>query len=438
MATSLHDQGRELVAQSKWEPALALLAESVRRRPSDHRSRLLAARCMAELGERERALTVLHVSAEGLLSRDYLLSAMAACKLAQRINPVEKRIRQTLYKVHARASSAAQGKAAVPPSIPAEAIVDAEDPGDLTAMYGSELADRAYEVLAQPDTGALADPAARPPLPLFADLTQEAFADLVERMGYRELKEGDPVCSEGDEGNSIFVLVAGKAEVLRQERGEERTLAFLTGGALVGELSVILGAPRTASVVCVADTDVFEISRDDLAFVARSHPEVPRTLADFAQRRMAKNLLASAPMFAGLPEATRADMLARFQPRLLPPGEKVLNEGEPSPGLYLVLAGDLLVQKKDSFGGLVTLNVLREGEVAGEISLLTNLPATATVASTRKTVVAFLSREEFARLLVDFPTTREYLQQTSQKRLAGIASALMPAEVIDADELVVK
>jgi len=438
MALSLHEQGRDLFTRHDWEPALALLAEAVRRRPSDHRSRLLAARCMAELGERERALTILHVGAEGLLARDYLLSAIAACKLAQRINPVEKRIRQTLYKVHARASSAAAGKAAVPPSIPAEAIVDAEDPGDLTLFRGSELTDRAYEVLAQPDTGALADASARPPLPLFSSLAAEAFADLVERMGYRELQEGEPVCKEGDAGDSIFVLVAGKAEVLRQDRGEERTLAFLTGGALVGELAVILGAPRTATVMTVADTDIFEISREDLAFVGKAHPEVPHTLADFAQRRMAKNLLASAPMFSGLPEDQRAELLARFQPRLLQPGEKVLAEGEPSSGLYLILAGDLLVQKKDALDGLITLGVLREGEVAGEISLLTNLPATATVAATRKTVVAFLSREAFARLLVDFPSAREYLQQISQKRLAGIASALMPAEVIDADELVMK
>ena len=119
-------------------------------------------------------------------------------------------------------------------------------------------------------------------------------------------------------------------------------------------------------------------------------------------------------------------------------GEKVLVEGTPSDGLFLILAGDLLVQKKDAMGGLITLNILREGDVAGEISLLTNLPATATVAATRKTVVAFLSRESFSKLLVDFPSTGGYLQQLTQKRLAGIASALLPAEVLDADQLVLE
>src|SRR3569833_1338634 len=203
MSTSLRERGQELLEQGQWEPALALLAECVRRRPRARRARLLAAR----------------------------------------------------------------------------------------------------------DTGAQADANARPPLPLFADLSADAFVELVERMSFREVKEGDPICKEGDAGDSIFILVAGKAEVTRAEKGgEDRTLAFLTGGALMGELSVVLGAPRTASVVAISDTDIFEISRDDVAFVAKGHPEVPRALADFAQRRMAKNLLATAHLFSGLPDAQRAAM----------------------------------------------------------------------------------------------------------------------------------
>jgi CRP-like cAMP-binding protein len=438
MSDAMRDLGRTLVAWKSWEEGLAVLAEAVRQRPSDHRSRVLAARCMAELGERERAVTVLHIAAEGLLARDYLLSAIAACKQALRINPLEKRLRETLLRVHARASSAAQGKPAVPEPVPSEAIVDADDPGDLTNLRGSDLSDRSYEVLAAPDTGAVADADARPPLPLFSDLSAEAFVALAVRMGYRELTEGAMICKEGDAADTFYVLVAGKAEVTRWDAsGDERTLAFLTGGALVGELAVILGAPRTASVACVSETDVFEISRDDLNAVGKEHPDVPRALADFAQRRMARSLLASAPLFTGVSISEREALLSRFHPRVVGPGEKVLVEGETGTGLYLVLAGELLVQKKDPSGGVITLGILREGDVAGEISLLTHLPATATVVATRKTVAAFVSREEFLQLLTDYPHARGYFQELSQKRLSGMASAFLPAEVLDADELVV-
>ena len=135
--------------------------------------------------------------------------------------------------------------------------------------------------------------------------------------------------------------------------------------------------------------------------MASSFPAVPQVLADFAQKRMARNLMATSPLFQRMPESERAALLQRFSFRALQPGEKVLVEGEHSPGLFLVLAGELVVQKEDPAGGVVRLGVLREGEVAGEISLLTGLRATATVVATRKTATAFLERAAFDELVKD-------------------------------------
>ena len=112
--SSLRELGLDLFADSAWERALGVFAEAVRRQPADHRSRMLAARCMQKLGEPERAVTVLQVCAEGLLRRDYLLSGMAACKLALQLSPKEKRVRETLQRIHSRAARASTGRASVP------------------------------------------------------------------------------------------------------------------------------------------------------------------------------------------------------------------------------------------------------------------------------------------------------------------------------------
>ena len=85
----------------------------------------------------------------------------------------------------------------------------------------------------------------------------------------------------------------------------------------------------------------------------------------------------------------------------------------------------------------MTLGILRDGDVAGEISLMTGLRATATVLATRKTATAFLDRAAFDALLAEFPNTRTYLETLSSRRLKQIGEALRPAEIIDADELVV-
>ncbi|MBX5482532.1 MAG: cyclic nucleotide-binding domain-containing protein [Myxococcaceae bacterium] len=438
MTQALRELGVDLFEDGQFERALGVFAEAVRRAPADHRARMLAAQCFAKLGEHERAVTALHTCAEGLLRRDYLLSAIASIKLALELSPAERRLKDTLLRIHARAARNVPGRAQVPPPLPPEALYDGKVEDDLMALSGEELRDKAIEVLAAPDPGGAADPDARPPLPLFADLDREPFLDLVERMSYRTVKAESAISREGEGGDAIWMIVAGKCEVSRRVDAEQKTLGFLGGGSIFGEIAMLTGAPPTAMVTAVADTEVFELKREVLNAVARSHPAVPQVLAEFVQQRMSRNLMATSPLFQQIPEADRARILSRFTFRALQPAEKALSEGEHSPGLFVVLAGELVVQKDDPSGGKVTLGILREGDVAGEISLLTGLRATATVQATRKTACAFLDRAAFDALLSEYPNTRTYLESLSSRRLKQIGEALRPAEIIDADELVVE
>ena len=82
MSQSLRELGMDFVGDENWGRALGVFAEAVRRQPADHRARMWAARCFQKMGETERAVAVLHACAEGLLKRDYLLSAIAACRQA--------------------------------------------------------------------------------------------------------------------------------------------------------------------------------------------------------------------------------------------------------------------------------------------------------------------------------------------------------------------
>lgn len=434
----LRELGMDLVEDAQWERGLAVFAEAVRRAPNDHRSRMLAAQCYEKLGETERAVTVLHACAEGLLRRDYLLSAIAACKLALKLSPSERRLKDTLDRIFSRAARSAPGRASVPPPLPPEVLFDGKGVEDLMAKSGSELSDKAIEVLAAPDTSGQADPQSRPPLPLFSELDRDAFTDLVGLMGYRRFVDAEPMSQEGQGGEMIMVIVAGKAEVTRVIEGKPKSLAFLGGGSIFGELSLLTGAAPTATVTACGDTEAFELGRDHLNQLARRHPGVPQVLATFAQARMAKNLFATSPLFQQIPEVERAALLGRFTFRALQPLEKVLVEGEHSPGVFLVLAGELVVQKEDPAGGVVSLGILREGDVAGEISLMTGLRATATVSATRKTATAFIERAQFLDLLKSYPTIRTYLEGLSERRLKMIGEALRPSEILDADELVLE
>src|SRR2546423_1097626 len=211
-------------------------------------------------------------------------------------------------RIHSRAARASASKAAVPPPMPPATLYDGKVAEDLMTLQGENLSNKAIEVLAAPDPGGHADPNARPPLPLFADLERDAFVELVGLMGFRQAKAEEVVSKEGTGGgqvtDAIYVIVAGKAEVTRTaEAGEKKTLGFLGGGSIFGELALLTGAAPTATVTTSADTELFEIRREHLNQLAKKFPAVPTALADFAQQRMAKNLTQTSPLFQQIPES---------------------------------------------------------------------------------------------------------------------------------------
>jgi CRP-like cAMP-binding protein len=133
-----------------------------------------------------------------------------------------------------------------------------------------------------------------------------------------------------------------------------------------------------------------------------------------------------------VPEQERPQLLTRFQFRAINSNEKAIVEGEPVQELVLILAGELVVQKEDPSGeGLVSLSILREGDIAGEIALLKGLRATATVVASRKTAIATLDRKSFEELLRQFPKIRDYLDGLSDRRLKQIGEAMRPVEILD-------
>jgi CRP/FNR family transcriptional regulator, cyclic AMP receptor protein len=89
------------------------------------------------------------------------------------------------------------------------------------------------------------------------------------------LKAGEPLFVAGDAGEGCYRLEQGLLKVvINSARGDERILAILGPGEIAGELSIIDGRPRSASVFAVRDCVLGFISRKDFEECARQHPEI--------------------------------------------------------------------------------------------------------------------------------------------------------------------
>ncbi len=439
--SALRRRGEQSFQDEDWERALAHYAELVRLAPGDHQARFRAARCLLRLGEMERAVTAYHAAAEGLLKKGYLLSSIAACKEAMRVNPGEKRVRETLERIHARAV-AEVGRFSVPPPLPPDALGDeGELWSALTDLEGLDLVDKAMEVLGRPEEH-LADKGGtgRPPLPLFAELDREAFIDLVGRIRLENVGTGEVLIEQGQPGDSVIVICAGGAVVERtDDEGKKVHLANLPGGTLVGEMALLTDAPRTASVVADRPSEIFILSKQDLEEVARKHPGVPAQLVRFCRRRLLSNLLNTSPIFSPFDKAAKEDLLRRFQSKVYERGQPLIREGQETEGLFVILTGEVQVSKTDGDSDeIITLANLREGEVLGEIGLIRDVPATATVTALRKCAVVMLPGDDFAELISDHADVRDYLQTLTTSRLDRTSIAMSSeAEELSEDDLVV-
>jgi CRP/FNR family cyclic AMP-dependent transcriptional regulator len=91
----------------------------------------------------------------------------------------------------------------------------------------------------------------------------------------------------GDAGNGCYRVEDGLLKVTMMSRaGGERILAFLGAGAIVGELSIIDGLPRSASVVAVRNSELSFLRRSAFEDFAKTHAEVYKSLVELLAARL--------------------------------------------------------------------------------------------------------------------------------------------------------
>jgi CRP-like cAMP-binding protein len=256
-----------------------------------------------------------------------------------------------------------------------------------------------------------------PEIPLFSDLSQDAFIELTSQCALKRCTAGEVVIAQGSVGSSFFILTSGTVKVVRAAPPSgEVVLARLTEGSFFGEMALLSGAPRAASVVAEDEAECLEISAELLANLTKKWPHVGQALKKFCRQRLLANVMATSPLFKPFDKDDRKALVEKFKAREVLPGETILVEGQQVDGLYVVMAGEVEVKKKKD-DGEVTLASLREGEVFGEISLLTKSAATATVAAIRASTILRLPRSTFDEVISTHPQILALVSELSDDRL---------------------
>jgi CRP-like cAMP-binding protein len=121
---------------------------------------------------------------------------------------------------------------------------------------------------------------------LFNDLPPESQAHIVAQLVLHRLSPGQEVVREGAEGASMFMIAEGAVAVSVQQGESALRVATLTSGDFFGELCLLTGEPRSATVRALTSGLCFELHREAVAEVLAARPELAQTLSEALERRL--------------------------------------------------------------------------------------------------------------------------------------------------------
>jgi NTE family protein/lysophospholipid hydrolase len=241
---------------------------------------------------------------------------------------------------------------------------------------------------------------------LFRNVSRQTLEPVRDAIDEIRLAAGATLFAEGDPGDALYVVREGRliAEV-RTAAGDVIGVGDFEPGQCVGEMALLTGRPRTATVTADTAARLVRLRTEAFERLVRDAPDLARTLADSMAVRFHTQQLARplANLFGDLSVDEVRDIHRRLTWLRLDAGDVLFREGDPGEAVYLVLGGRLRAVKIAADGARRVVNEISFGESVGETALLTGAARSLTVEAVRETYLARLGAADFDALVDRHP-----------------------------------
>jgi hypothetical protein len=331
----------ELIARRKYSKAAAAIREQLQQGNLDPRLRMQLGDVLIMAGRSDEAVPILMEVADELASQGEAAKAIALLKKIQREDPsthVESRLAKLIKErnkprpkvagyapregfdaagyepagvvfgeeeLEARAMpseeerieavrgaswvpSTHQEEPAEPPLIQLPPEPEVEPSAE--AAQG-QILDAVQDVFQTPAPGAAAEEVAAAEeapsevieTPLFKGFSQEELVAVMQGLELLTCQPGDIIITEGEIGDSLFILTTGTVKTFVKNPGTpgQRLVRKMSDGAFFGEISILSGKPRTATVTAATPCELLELDRATLDGITRTHPHILQVLEEF-------------------------------------------------------------------------------------------------------------------------------------------------------------
>lgn len=182
-----------------------------------------------------------------------------------RDDPASSLVRERIY--------VALQRAGIPLAIPASHVFIEHDDVARKARKAEEESERRRHALSC--------------LEFLKPLTEAEREDLAQHLDYAPFARGETMTKQGAVAHWLYILTAGSARVLVTAEGQETEVATLTAPSFFGEMSLLTGDPRTATVVAVTDVGCYRLEKSAFERILAQRPEIAKDIAGhLAERRV--------------------------------------------------------------------------------------------------------------------------------------------------------
>ena len=125
--------------------------------------------------------------------------------------------------------------------------------------------------------------------PLFKDFSVDELVAVIQGLNLVSFEAGDIIITQGEPGNSLYMLTAGSVKAfVKYPQGRQVQVHEFKEGAFFGEISILTGKPRSATLIASTRCELLELDRPTLDSIVTSHPHVLDVMQDFARQRTAR------------------------------------------------------------------------------------------------------------------------------------------------------
>jgi len=256
-----------LIAAQRYQEALRLAQEEVKKHPGDHRLLNLCADLFVFLREEAAAERVLLHVADLHASEGASGKAVVALKKVQGLGRGDEAMYDSLAS-----------------RIRHESPTQETDISEILSSVAFEIEGEPRAIVEE----SVADDAVTSPL--FDQFSRDELLAFIKGLQLLVFDTGDIIVAEGDPGDSLYLLTSGVAKAYVRNREQRfRRVGTLREGDFFGEISILSGGLRTATITAASRCELLEIDRPTLDAITAAHPHVADVMRRFHDERVSRD-----------------------------------------------------------------------------------------------------------------------------------------------------